>query len=191
MGRTIRTSGEDRTAMSPKVEVESGPEALSIGELCELGRRLTTEMLEDLGFLRAVEQAEHEFFWRVTAAAELLQPLDGCRPAKLADRAESSKAQIQSPERGTATVRRISARTRGRRLPQAGSVITKHHRFQGWNVPPEGGRSQEFRFVVINPRGRLILLGDDQDAVYGSPSAAARAATGNRAAQGWSFFGVD
>lgn len=178
--------------MSRKVEVESGPEALSIGELCELGRRLSTDILEDLGFLRAVGRAERKLYWRVTAATELLQPLDGCCPPELADLAKTAKDQIESPERGTADVQRISAVTRGRRLPEAGSVITKHHRFQLGNAPQDGkGHSRAFRFVVINPKGRLILLGDDQDVVYGSPSAAARAATGNRSARGWHFFGVD
>lgn len=175
-----------------KVEVDSGPEALSIEELCELGRRLSTDILADLGFLRAVGRAERELYWRVTGATELLQPLDGYGADELVDLAKSAKNQIESPERGTADVQRISAVTRGRRLPEAGSVITKHHRFQMGNAPQDGkGRSRAFRFVVINPRGRLILIGDDQDVLYGSPSAAARAATGNRAAQGWSFFGVD
>lgn len=178
--------------MSAKVEVAPGPDALSLRELCELGRRLAPEVLKDLGFLEAVERAEHNYFWRVTAAAELLEPLDGCRVSELSQQAEAAREQVVEPQRGSATVERISSISRGRRLPPVGSVITKHHRFQRWNAPSDGGPlSREFRFVVLDRRGRLVLLGDDQDVVYGSPSAAAKAATGNRAAKGWAFFGVN
>lgn len=177
--------------MSGKVDVAFGPEALSIDELCELGQRLSADVLRDLGFLGAIEQAERECWWRLKTAAKMLEPLEGHCSGELARRAAKAMDQVQDPVRGSATVKRLSSQSRGRRLPPAGSVITKRHRFRRGNVPPDvDSRTCRFRFVVIHPRGRLILFGDSRDVVHGSPSGAAKAATRNRAAQGWTFFGV-
>lgn len=44
------------------MDVATGRGALSLTELCELGRRLAVEVLQDLGYLEAVERAEQECY---------------------------------------------------------------------------------------------------------------------------------
>lgn len=169
-----------------KVTYAPGSEELTRKELLEVGRRLTRSTLEEIDLLDVVRRAELDAFWRARAAAELLT-----KRSEVLEESDDLRRQVLDPDRGSADMRRITSHPRGRRLPPPGTVIIKKHRYQNWNAPDAAESVfTEFRFVVIDPRGGLLLLGDDRDVVYGSPSAAATAATGNTAAKGWDFFGI-
>lgn len=49
---------------------------------------------------------------------------------------------------------------------------------------------ETYRFVVVRQPGTLLLLDDENDYIYTSPSIAAEHATGLESVNGWDFFEI-
>lgn len=152
----------------------------TIGELVDIGRRLTKEKLEEMKLLRDVEKAEKENVWRLKAAIELLKPLTHIPQEVLLSELERAEKQLVNPTRGQATEVGDPARPGKRRLPETGTVLVHYHR---------GNVLDAFRFLVVEQRCKLLWLGEPGGPIYRNPSVAASAATGSKV-NGWEYFDI-
>lgn len=83
-----------------KVKQLVGARHFTIGELVDIGKRLSNEILEAMNIFSAVEEAEKENVWRLKAAIELLKPLTHILPEFLLFELEQAESQIVNPVRG-------------------------------------------------------------------------------------------
>lgn len=167
--------------------------ALSVAELLKLGRCLTEGQLADLGILEKVKEAERDVTWRLNGAMDLLRELPGETRGLLERLKDDFLARLEGKRDGTARVTGGAALPRGRKRPGPGTLLEKRHGYQQYNVQDprkgKGKRFHVFRFLVVDEAGHILWLEDPKDRIFRNPSAAARAATGNDAEDGWRFFG--
>ena len=180
-----------------KVRKLVGSKYFTVGELVDIGRRLSEEKLEEMKLLKAVQEAEKENVWRLKASIELLRPLTHILPEALLFELEQAENQVTNPVRGQAKVVGGTPRPEGRTLPPAGTILTRSHNYQSYNwkkiQKPDGGYSyrfsDNFRFLVVEPPCKLLRLDNPGGPIYRSPSDAASSATGSNV-NGWDYFGI-
>lgn len=171
-----------------RVEFKSGSEHFSLNELLELGRRLSERKLTRMSLLDPIRQAEHQSYWRLKSAAELIGNLAGEVGKQVKAKASQAEQQLHDPSRNSARSRGRGPVARGsgeeRTLPEPGTLVIRNHRFNGMR------KDETYRFVVVRQPGTLLLLGDEDDFIYTNPSIAAQHATGHESVNGWDFFEI-
>ncbi|MFB1489311.1 MULTISPECIES: DUF4357 domain-containing protein [unclassified Thiocapsa] len=183
--------------MSQKVKLLNGSAYFERGELVELGRRLSDAQLEQIGLREAVIGAEQEHYWRLLAASDLLRGGNDHLWGLLQSELQAARGWALSPDRKSPKLSgNHPAYGEKRCLPPAGTLIERWifykspypEKLQANGLYKRVSR-EKFRFVVIKPPFQLILLGDKENLLYLSPSAAAVAATGG-SVNGWDFFDI-
>jgi hypothetical protein len=180
-----------------KVNQLFGAKHFTVGELVDVGRRLTAEKLDEMKLLSAVEDAERENVWRLKAAIELLRPLTHILPEVLLFELERAEKQLVNPLRGQADEAGGTPRPEGRTLPKPGTILARSHDYQCYNwkkvKKPDGSESYRFsdtfRFLVVEQPCKLLRLDTPGGPIYRSPSDAASEATKSRV-NGWDYFGI-
>lgn len=157
-------------------------ENFRLGELVELGRRLTEKQLEKMKLLEAVIQAEKEYLWRLRSIAYLARDFSGQLTAEIEKELSLAEKFAFDPERKKPYL--IGKRPKfgeKRSLPEPGTLIVIK---TGSNARVS---SQVFRFVVVDTPSTILLLGDEKNVIYRSVSGAAKAVT-TCSLNGWRFF---
>ncbi len=180
-----------------KVKQLAGANHFTIGELVDIGRRLSKEKLEEMKLLPAVEEAEKENVWRLKAAIELLKPLTHILPEVLLFESERAESQLINPVRGQGKEKGGIPQTEGRTLPKPGTILVRSHDYQSYRWKkvknPDGSESyiytDIFRFLVVEQPCKLLRLDNPGGPIYSNPSYAASAATGSRV-NGWEYFEI-
>ena len=181
-----------------KVKQLTGANHFTIGELVDIGRRLSKEKLEEIKLLSAVADAETENAWRLKAAIELLKPLTHILPEILLFELERAEAQLINPVRGQGKEEGGIPQPENRTLPKPGTILIRPHNYQSYRWEkvknPNGSESYKysniFRFLVVEQPCKLLRLDDPNGPIYTNPSYAARAATGSSGVNGWDYFEI-
>ena len=171
-----------------------GPECLSLGELIDIGWRLSERQLENMDLLKAVEKAEEENVSRLKASIKLLKPLTCMFSDTLIDELKRAKSQLANPKRGQAIEVGRAVNTKGRTFPEPGTIFNCLHEYRyGRKVKNSDGTdsykySDTFRFLVVEQPSKLLRLDEPRGPIYLSPSKAITRATGS-SGNGWRFLG--
>ena len=174
-----------------------GAKYFLLGELVELGRRLTEAQLENMGLLEAVINAEQEYYWRIRTAYYLLRDITGQFREELEKEFKMAEQFAKDPKRkGSKLIGSHPSFGEKRSLPEPGTLIVRTYKYQHpW---PERQQldgsikkvpSETFRFVVVDTPSKLIRLGERDGGIYLSTSKAATDATGSQQ-DGWRFFEI-
>ena len=174
-----------------------GSKHFTLGELVEIGRRLTEPQIEKMGLLEAVIEAEQDYLWRLKAAKDLLRESTGKFREELERELLLAEEFINEPKRtGSEAIGNNPSYGEKRSLPEAGTLIVRRYKYQyPWpeRRQPDGSvkkvSAETFRFVVVDVPSKLILLGERSGGLYLSVSGAATAATGSQT-DGWRFFEI-
>ena len=164
----------------PEVKLLRFNRGFTIGELVDIGRRLSEKKLDEMRLLDYVKNAEKENVWRLKATIELLKPLTHIHREVLGAELERAEAQLINPTRGQAKEVGGYAVPGLRTLPKQGIVLKCTH---------SRGRQETFRFLVVEQPGKLLWLGEPSGPVYRNPSSAARKAT-RTSVNGWDYFNI-
>lgn len=174
-----------------------GSEHFLLGELVEMGRRLTELQLEKMSLLEAVIEAEKLYLWRLRAAQDLLRDATGPILETLLQELATAEKYVNEPERkGSNVIGKNPGFGEKRTLPEPGTLIVREYSYQ-YPYPErrqiDGSikmvSSETFRFVVVDIPSQLIRLGETNGGLYLSVSGAAKAATGSQT-DGWRFFEI-
>ena len=164
----------------PEVKLLRFNRGFTIGELVDIGRRLSEKKLDKMRLLDYVKKAEKENVWRLKAAMELLKPLTHIHREVLWAELKRAEAQLVNPTRGQAKEVGGYPVPGQRTLPKPGIVLRCTH---------SRGHQKTFRFLVVEQPGKLLWLGDPSGPVYRNPSSAARKAT-RTSVNGWDYFNI-
>lgn len=179
------------------IEFHKGAKNFLLGELVELGRRLTDVQLEKMKLLDAVTEAEQEYYWRLKATNDLLRDCTGQLREELEKEFKIAEQFSKNPQRKSSnSIGNNPSIGDKRSLPEPGTLIVRKYSYQ-YPYPerrqPDGSLKkvslETFRFVVVDTPSKLIRLGERNGGIYLSVSGAATAATGSQT-DGWRFFGI-
>lgn len=176
------------------VKFLKGAKYFNLGELIELGRRLTENQLKKMTLLKSVIQAEQEYFWRLKSIADLSRDFSGQISLEIEKESQLAEKFAFNPQRKSSPYVGRKNFSRYRSLPEPGTLIIQKHHYQypgperiSKNGSKHRVQSETFRFVVVDTPSTLLRLGDSQQVIYLSVSNAASAATG-KSENGWRFF---
>ncbi|KXS53152.1 MAG: hypothetical protein AWU57_2471 [Marinobacter sp. T13-3] len=175
----------------------TGSQHFLLGELVEIGRRLTEPQIQKMGLLQAVIESEQEYLWRLKSVADLLRDSTGKFREDLDNELALAESFASEPKRpGSRLIGNSPGVGEKRTLPAPGTLIVREYNYQyPWpeRKGPDGTAtkvsSETFRFVVVDTPSKLIRLGESNGGIYLSVSGAASAATGSQT-DGWRFFDI-
>lgn len=179
------------------IKFHKGAKYFLLGELVELGRRLTDVQLEKMKLLDVVTEAEQEYYWRLKATHDLLRDCTGKFREELQKEFKIAEQFAKNPQRKSSkSIGNNPGFGEKRSLPEPGTLIVRKYSYQypyPERMQPDGSlkkvSSEIFRFVVVDTPSKLIRLGERNGGIYLSVSGAATAATGSQT-DGWRFFGI-
>ena len=174
-----------------------GAKHFLLGELVDLGRRLTNQQLEKMQLLDDVISAEQQYLWRIRSVADISRDFTGDISKAIQRELVIAEKFVANPERkGSCFEGNGPVYDEKRTLPVPGTLIIRRYKYQHpWpeRTMPDGTLmkvpSETFRFVVVDTPCQLLRLGDEKNLIYRSVSGAAVAATGS-STDGWRFFDI-
>ena len=158
-----------------KVQSLYGAEHFLLGDLIELGRRLTDYELEKMHLLDSVVKAEKEYYWRIKSISDLMRDFTNKLKEDVDSEVEIAKQYAFDPKRKGSRLIGRRSRSYKRSLPKPGTLIIRKF------------GQKYFRFVVVDTPSRILRLGETNGGIYLSVSRAASDATGS-SQDGWRFF---